>query len=113
MGNFGYETISEKSPNKEAAWTFIKWFAGADVINPYAAKIGLQGVRTDSTPAYAVPLLNQVQSEFVPAVQGVQLHLNYNEMLTNVWPEIEKAYRGEQTGAEAVANAGTIITGLI
>ena len=26
MGNFGYATISEKSPNKEAAWEFVKWW---------------------------------------------------------------------------------------
>ncbi len=102
MGNFGYASISEKSPNKEAAWEFIKWWASADVINPYAAKIGLQGVRTDSTPPYESTLLQQVQAEFVPKVQGVQIHENYYQMLTNLWPEIEKAYRGEQTGEEAV-----------
>jgi ABC-type glycerol-3-phosphate transport system substrate-binding protein len=113
MGNFGYASISEKSPNKEAAWEFIKWWASADVINPYAAKIGLQGVRIDSTPAYESTLLQQVQAEFVPKVQGVQIHENYNQMLTNLWPEIEKAYRGEQTGAEAVAKAGEAVAALI
>ena len=113
MGNFGYASISEKSPNKEAAWEFVKWWASADVINAYAAKIGLQGVRTDSTPPYESTLLQQVQSEFVPLVQGVQIHENYYQMLTNLWPEIEKAYRGEQTGAEAVALAAEAITALI
>ncbi|MCC6792975.1 MAG: sugar ABC transporter substrate-binding protein [Thermomicrobiales bacterium] len=113
MGNFGYASISEKSPNKEAAWEFIKWWASADIINPYAAKIGLQGVRTDSTPPYESTLLQQVQAEFVPKVQGVQIHENYYQMLTNLWPEIEKAYRGEQTGAEAVAKAGEAIAALI
>ncbi|HZG68863.1 MAG TPA: extracellular solute-binding protein, partial [Herpetosiphonaceae bacterium] len=44
MGNFGYATISEKSPNKEAAWEVVKWWTSADVINPYAAQIGLQTV---------------------------------------------------------------------
>ena len=42
MGNFGYATISEKSPNKEAAWEVVKWWTSAEVINPYAAQIGLQ-----------------------------------------------------------------------
>ena len=37
---------------KEAAWEFVKWWTSADVINPYAAKIGLQTVRTDSSPPY-------------------------------------------------------------
>jgi multiple sugar transport system substrate-binding protein len=113
MGNFGYASISEKSPSKEAAWEFIKWWASADVINAYAAKIGLQGVRTDSTPPYESTLLQQVQAEFVPDVQGVQIHENYYQMLTNLWPEIERAYRGEQTGAEAVAAAAEAITALI
>ena len=113
MGNFGYAGISEKSPNKEAAWEFVKWWASGDVINPYAAKIGLQGVRTDSTPPYESTLLQKVQAEFVPTVQGVQIHENYYQMLTTAWPEIEKAYRGEQTGAEAVAKAGAAITALI
>lgn len=113
MGNFGYASISEKSPAKEAAWEFIKWWASADVINPYAAKIGLQGVRTDSTPPYESTLLQQVQAEFVPAVQGVQIHENYYQMLTNLWPEIEKAYRGEIDGATAAANAAAAITELI
>lgn len=113
MGNFGYAGISEKSPNKEAAWEFVKWWASADVINPYAAKIGLQGVRTDSTPPYESTLLQQVQAEFVPKVQGVQIHENYYQMLTNLWPEIEKAYRGEQTGAEAATKAGEAVAALI
>jgi len=113
MGNFGYETISEKSQVKDATWEFIKWYSSADVINAYAAKIGLQGVRTDSTPAYESKLLQQVQSEFVPKVQGVNIHENYNQMLTNLWPEIEKAYRGEQTGEEAAAKAADAITALI
>jgi multiple sugar transport system substrate-binding protein len=113
MGNFGYASISEKSPAKEAAWEFIKWWASADVINPYAAKIGLQGVRTDSTPPYESTLLQQVQAEFVPKVQGVQIHENYYQMLTNLWPEVEKSYRGEQTGEEAVAKAGEAVTALL
>ena len=49
MGNFGYATISEKSPNKDAAWEVVKWWTSADVINPYAAEIGLQTVRVDSS----------------------------------------------------------------
>lgn len=113
MGNFGYATISEKSENKDAAWEFVKWWTSADVINPYAANIGLQGVRTDSTPPYASKLLQQVQAEFVPAVQGVQIDENYYQMLTNLWPEVEKAYRGEQTGEEAMTRAGEAITALI
>lgn len=113
MGNFGYATISEKSKVKDAAWEFVKWWASADVINPYAAKIGLQGVRTDSSPPYQSKLLQKVQKDYVPKVQGVQLHVNYYQMLTNLWPEIEKAYRGEQSGEQAVANAAKAVTALI
>jgi len=113
MGNFGYATISEKSTVKDAAWEFTKWWASAAVINPYAAEIGLQGVRIDSSPAYQSTLLQKVQKDFVPSVQGVQLDVNYYQMLTNLWPEIEKAYRGDQSGADAVKNAGAAVTALI
>jgi multiple sugar transport system substrate-binding protein len=113
MGNFGYATISEKSANKDAAWEFVKWWTSADVINPYAAQIGLQTVRVDSAPDYASSLLQTVQEEFVPAVQGIQVTENYYEMLTNVWPEVERAYRGEQTGEEAMVKAGEVVTGLL
>lgn len=113
MGNFGYATISEKSPNKEAAWELVKWWTSADVINAYAAKIGLQTVRIDSSPDYTSKLLQQVQSDFVPAVQGIQVTENYYEMLTNIWPEVERAYRGEQSGADAMVKAGEIVTGLL
>jgi multiple sugar transport system substrate-binding protein len=113
MGNFGYATVSEKSANKEAAWEVVKWWTSADVINPYAAQIGLQTVRIDSSPPYASELLQKVQEQYVPAVQGIQVTENYYEMLTNLWPEVEKAYRGEQTGAEAMVRAGEIVTGLI
>jgi multiple sugar transport system substrate-binding protein len=113
MGNFGYATISEKSPNKEAAWEVIKWWTSADVINPYAANIGLQTVRIDSSPPYESELLQTVQEQYVPAVQGIQVTENYYEMLTNIWPEVERAYRGEQTGEEAMAKAGEIVNGLI
>lgn len=113
MGNFGYATISEKSPNKEAAWELVKWWTSADVINAYAAKIGLQTVRIDSSPDYSSKLLQQVQADFVPAVQGIQVTENYYEMLTNIWPEVERAYRGEQSGADAMVKAGEIVTGLL
>jgi ABC-type glycerol-3-phosphate transport system substrate-binding protein len=113
MGNFGYATISEKSPNKDAAWEFVKWWTSADVINPYAAKIGLQTVRVDSSPDYASSLLQEVQEEFIPEVQGIQVTENYYEMLTNLWPEVERAYRGEQTGEEAMVKAGEVVTGLL
>jgi multiple sugar transport system substrate-binding protein len=113
MGNFGYATISEKSPNKEAAWELVKWWTSADVINPYAAQIGLQTVRVDSSPPYESELLQIVQDQYVPVVQGIQPTENYYEMLTNVWPEVERAYRGEQTGEEAMVRAGEIVTGLL
>jgi multiple sugar transport system substrate-binding protein len=113
MGNFGYATISEKSPNKDAAWELVKWWTSKDVINPYAAKIGLQTVRVDSSPDYTSKLLQQVQEQYVPKVQGVQIKENYYEMLTNIWPEVEAAYRGEQSGADAMVKAGQVVTGLI
>jgi multiple sugar transport system substrate-binding protein len=113
MGNFGYATISEKSPNKEAAWEVVKWWTSADVINPYAAQIGLQTVRIDSSPPYDGELLKKVQELYVPAVQGIQVTENYYEMLTNIWPEVERAYRGEQSGEDAMAKAGEIVTGLL
>jgi hypothetical protein len=34
-------------------------------------------------------------------------------MLTNIWPEVERTYRGEQSGEEAMAKAGEIVNGLI
>jgi hypothetical protein len=83
------------------------------VINPYAANIGLQTVRVDSSPPYESALLQTVQEQYVPAVQGIQVTENYYEMLTNIWPEVERAYRGEQTGEEAMAMAGEIVNGLI
>lgn len=113
MGNFGYATISEKSPNQEAAWELVKWWTSADVINPYAANIGLQTVRVDSSPDYSASLLQKVQEEYVPKVQGIQIADNYYEMLTNLWPEVERAYRGEQSGADAMVKAGEIVTGLL
>jgi ABC-type glycerol-3-phosphate transport system substrate-binding protein len=113
MGNFGYATISEASQNKEAAWEFVKWWTSADVINNYAAQVGLQTVRVDSVPPYTDPALQKIQAEFVPKVQGVQIHVNYLQMLQTLWPEIERAYRGEQTAEEAIKKAGEIVTGLI
>lgn len=113
MGNFGYATISEASENKEAAWEFVKWMASADVINPYAARIGLQTVRVDSVPPYNNPHLEKIQTELVPAVQPPQIHVNWAEMVRTMWPEVERAYRGEQSGEEAMTKAGEIITGLV
>lgn len=112
-GNFGYATISERSAVKDAAWEFVKWWASAEVINPYAAKVGLQSVRIDSTPPYQSKLMQKIQTEFVPNVQGVQMHPNYWEMLTRFWPELERAYRGQQSVPEALHKAGETITSLI
>jgi hypothetical protein len=70
-------------------------------------------VRTDSSPTYRGELLKTVQELYVPAVQGIQPTENYYEMLTNIWPEVERAYRGEQSGEEAMVKAGEIIDGMI
>jgi multiple sugar transport system substrate-binding protein len=113
MGNFGYATISEASDQKEAAWEFVKWWASADVINPYAATIGLQTVRVDSVPPYDNPHLQKIQAELVPRVQPPQIHVNWAEMVRTMWPEVERAYRGEQSGEEAMQKAGEIINGLV
>jgi ABC-type glycerol-3-phosphate transport system substrate-binding protein len=113
MGNFGYASISEKSPNQEAAWEFVKWWASADISSKYAADVGLQGVRADVIPPYPSKALQRVQQDFVPKVQGVQIHQNYLQMIETFWPEMERAYRGQQTGTEAMKKAGEIINGLI
>jgi ABC-type glycerol-3-phosphate transport system substrate-binding protein len=113
MGNFGYASISEKSPNQEAAWEFVKWWASADISSKYAADVGLQGVRADVVPPSPSTVLQRVQQDFVPKVQGVQIHQNYLQMIETFWPEMEKAYRGQQTGEQAMKNAGDIINGLI
>jgi CTP-dependent riboflavin kinase len=70
-------------------------------------------VLIDSSPTYKSELLQTVQEQYVPAVQGIQVTENYYEMLTNIWPEVERAYRGEQTGEEAMVKAGEIVNGLI
>ena len=70
-------------------------------------------MRVDSTPPYKSKLLQKVQTDYVPKVQGVQLDVNYYQMLTNLWPEVEKAYRGEQSGADAMKNAAKAVTALI
>ena len=49
----------------------------------------------------------------MPEVQGIQVTENYYEMLTNIWPEVERAYRGEQSGEEAMVKAGEIVNGLL
>jgi hypothetical protein len=64
-------------------------------------------------PPYTNPHLQKIQAELVPVVQPPQLHVNWAEMMLTLWPEIEKAYRGEQTGAEAMAKAGEIINSLV
>ena len=70
---------------------------------------GARRLQPATTP---VPCCKRSRS-FVPAVQGIQVTENYYEMLTNIWPEVERAYRGEQTGEEAMVKAGEIVTGLI
>jgi hypothetical protein len=60
-----------------------------------------------------VPQLQKIQAEFVPKVQGVQIHARYLQMLQTLWVEIETAYRGEQSGADAIKKAGEIVNGLI
>ena len=71
------------------------------------------GVSADAIPPYPSTVLQRVQQEFVPKVQGVQIHQNYLQMIQGFWPELEKAYRGQQTGEEAMKKAGEVINGLI
>lgn len=47
MGNFGILSTAEASPNKEAAWAFIKHWASAPELKRFAEQINLQVVRED------------------------------------------------------------------
>ena len=115
MGNFGILSIANASPNKDAAWEFIKHWASGPQVGRFAEQVNLQVVREDIIPgmfADNAPM-QKVQQEFVPRVQGIQPHPQILKILQSIWPVAEQAYRGEMTGEEAIKQMCAITDDII
>jgi len=115
MGNFGILSIANASPNKDAAWEFIKHWASGPQVGRFAEQVNLQVVREDIIPGMFAdnPAMQKVQQEFVPRVQGIQPHPQILKILQSIWPVAEQAYRGEMTGEEAIKQMCAITDDII
>ncbi|MDI9350343.1 MAG: sugar ABC transporter substrate-binding protein [Candidatus Symbiobacter sp.] len=115
MGNFGILSIAAASPNKDAAWAFIKHWASAPEVGRFAREVSLQVVRRDIAKDLFKdnPAMNKIQRDFVPRVKGLQPHPQILKMLQSIWPVAENAYLGNLTGKEAIAQMAKIIDGLV
>jgi len=104
MGNFGILSIAEASPNKDAAWAFIKHWNSAPELKRFAEQVNLQVVREDIVGSMFAsnPAMQKVQQEFVPRVKGIQPHPQILKILQSIWPVAEQAYRGDLTGAQTI-----------
>ncbi len=115
MGNFGILSIAEASDNKDAAWAFIKHWASAPQVGRFAEQVSLQVVREDIIDDLFAEnaAMAKVQSDLVPRVQGLQPHPQILEALQSAWPVAEDAFRGNLTGAEAIAGMCDAIDGVL
>jgi ABC-type glycerol-3-phosphate transport system substrate-binding protein len=106
MGNFGFLMMSSRSPNKAAAWEFMKFWSSAKIIQRFGESVGLQLVRTDVPNAFkSNPMLYKLQHELFPHVQGIQAATQMRQMLAEMWPSIESSYHGQISAAEAIHRA--------
>lgn len=115
MGNFGILSIAEASPNKDAAWAFIKHWASGPEVRRFAEQVNLQVVRTDVVKDMFAnnPAMEKVQIEFVPRVKGVQPHPQILKILQSIWPVAEQAYAGDMTGKDAIVKMSDIINQIL
>lgn len=115
MGNFGILSIAAASPNKDAAWAFVKHWASASEVGRFAEQVNLQVVRSDiSGNLFADnPAMQKIQRDFVPRVVGIQPHPQILTILQSIWPVAERAYAGELTGAETISQMCDIINDII
>lgn len=115
MGNFGILSIAEASPNKDAAWAFIKHWASGPQVGRFAEQVNLQVVRDDIVANMFAnsPAMQKVQQDFVPRVKGIQPHPQILKMLQSIWPVAERAYRGELSGAATIEEMCGIIDGIL
>lgn len=115
MGNFGILSIAEASPNKDAAWAFIKHWASGPEVRRFAEQVNLQVVRTDIVDGMFAnnPAMQKIQTEFVPRVQGVQPHPQILKVLQSIWPVAEQAYAGGMTGKEAIDKMSEITNQIV
>lgn len=115
MGNFGILSIANASPNKDAAWEFIKHWASGPQVGRFAEQVNLQVVREDIISGMFAEnaAMQKVQLEFVPRVQGIQPHPQILKILQSIWPVAEQAYRGEITGEETIKQMCAITDDII
>ena len=115
MGNFGILSIASASPNKEAAWEFIKHWASGPQVGRFAEQVNLQVVREDIIADMFADnaAMRKVQQEFVPRVKGIQPHPQILKILQSIWPVAEQAYRGDMTGEQVIEEMCKITDAII
>lgn len=114
FGDFGFLSIPKGAENKDAAWEFVKFWSAAPQVKWFAQQVGLMVVQKDTSDMYTDnEVLNRVQTEFVPKIQGFTSHPKINEILEAMWTPINASYRGELDGQTALAQACDEINNVI
>jgi multiple sugar transport system substrate-binding protein len=108
------------SPNKEAAWEFVKYITSPEVQLLWDQKTGFLPVRQSvADNADYLKWVNETEPRMQPFVEGMQYAhtrpatARYNEVSNAFATEIQKALLGQATPEEALAAAETAVNDIL
>jgi len=108
------------SPNKEAAWEFVKYITSPEVQLLWDQKTGFLPVRQSvADNADYLKWVNETEPRMQPFVEGMKYAqtrpatAKYNEVSNAFATEIQKALLGQATPEEALASAETAVNDIL
>jgi multiple sugar transport system substrate-binding protein len=109
FGNFGFFMIAEASPQKDAAWEFIKYISSGPVLGAWAEQHGFAMMRGDVELYKDDPIYAKAQKEIAPKIQGFQTHAKLRQVLNAMWSEFEGSLSCQRPAADSIKAAAEAV----
>jgi multiple sugar transport system substrate-binding protein len=114
FGNSGFICISAGAKDPDAAWEYLKYLTGKDLVVDYMTQTNFAATRKDSAALLFKrnAILNRIANEFVPKEVPFQTHPRMGEMLAAAWQDVEAILRGQKSADEGIKHANEQITSI-
>jgi multiple sugar transport system substrate-binding protein len=112
FADWGFFSMAEASPHKEAAWTWLKYITSKDITIKYIEQIGLTPAMKDTGLFEDDPKV-YFFVENVSHVKNIPIHPQIEEILQVWWTEVEAAIQGSVSAEVASNNAAEAIDAIL
>lgn len=114
FGNSGFICISAAAKNPDAAWEYLRYLTGKDLVVDYMTRTNFAATRKDAAALLFKrnAVLSRLANEFVPKEVPFQTHPRMGEMLAAAWQDVEAILRGQKSADAGMKDASKQITAI-